>query len=241
MPNPASITLGRFTLAFEPGGKLRQLRVGSDPILHETDYRMPLAGDRFFQPGGWDECCPSIDPIDGVPTMGLLIAHPPKLRIEPDAVLQTWTLPGWTARRTWTAPAPDRLRLDFQVEADGQARPFLWASHALFSVRDLVRVTLPDGRALTDFTADGTSSKSFVSRGAPIRLERRAVRLLLQTDQPAWGLWFNRGGWPAARPAGWVCLGIEATTEPADAPARGRLAAGESFHGSVELRIESTP
>jgi hypothetical protein len=131
----------------------------------------------------------------------------------------------------------DELEMILRVNAGDEPIRFLWASHALFSADGLRAVHLPDGQRIAEFSVDGTCRKFFVRAGSPVCLEREECHLLLETDQPHWGIWYNRGGWPKGRPAGFACIGIEATNAPADRPVDAVIPAGGSFEGRVVLRV----
>ena len=125
----------------------------------------------------------------------------------------------------------------FRVKASDAGLRFLWASHAIFSINGLRSVLLSDGQRMDEFRINGTCRKFFVRAGSPVCLERENCRIYLETDQPYWGIWYNRGGWPADKPARFACIGIEATNTPADSPADATIPAGGAFEGRVLLRV----
>jgi hypothetical protein len=232
--------LGKFEFVFETTGKLRTLRLpNGDFPLHESEYRFDLRDGRTFVPCGWDECFPTIEPYRSSPVMGELIGVSPMLVWELDAIEQTWTRPGrHQVKRRLRLLGESAVELAFTAQdLTNTAREILWASHALFSVAGLAEVALPDGIVLSDFSVNDTVAKSFVRSGKPIVLTRRSGSIALQTDQPFWGVWLNRGGWPAGSPAHFACIGIEATNVDADQPRGATLAAGETFRGSVRLEL----
>lgn len=233
--------LGQFILDCEPDGKLAGLAVaGVAPFLSDATHRQAMGGGRVFAPRGWDECFPSIEPFGGCPVLGDLIWTPPAVRRADAALVQEWTLPRYEAARRFAAEEPRRLAVGFSARNTGPAPfRFLWASHALFSFRGLDRVVFADGAALAEFGLDGSSSKTFRLNAGPVRLVRADCEIELESDQPWWGVWCNRGGWPAADPAGVGVLGIEATTVDADLPGEASLPPGGEFHGAVRLTVRT--
>jgi hypothetical protein len=233
-----SCMIGPFTLRFEPIGKMRQLllRDGTN-LLFETDYVREMGEGMYFNPAGWDECFPSIEPFQDAPTMGDLIWQAPQVHHADGQFEQVWNLPGYTAQRVFQPRGDSGLEMIFRVKTGFRPLPFLWASHALFSTDGLLSVLLPGGRRLDEFAPDGTCTKFFVRAGPPVVLERDGNRIHLETDQPFWGIWYNRGGWPIGAPGGFSCIGIEATSMSADAPTDAVLPAGGSFEGRVILRV----
>jgi hypothetical protein len=118
-------------------------------------------------------------------------------------------------------------------------REFLWASHALFGLKNLLAAQLPNGVSLVDFAPDGSERKLFVTNAGPVELSYQNYRVLLTTDQPWWGIWINCGGWPAVSPEPLCCLGVEATNTPGEQPDGQWLPAGATFSGKVKLEIDS--
>jgi hypothetical protein len=240
--SPQPVRLGAFALWFEPGGKCRQVQFdGHEPLLHEGGYELDMGGGRTFRVAGWDECFPTIQPFGGSPIMGDLIAAPPRLSQGAGWVEQAWDMPRFSARRRFAAQGQSSLVVTFEA-VNHQAQPleFLWASHAIFSTAGVRSLLLPDGRELSDLSLDGSTSKSFVvALGRPIVLARQADTISLSTDQPYWGLWLNRGGWPAAKPAGFGCVGLEPTNAASDAPAGARLQPAQTFRGTFTLSLQA--
>jgi hypothetical protein len=231
--------LGGFRLSFEQSGTLRSLALpDGSSVLHRCDDAFELGDGRVFRPQGWDECFPTIEACESGPVMGELVGLTPAFRRVADGVEQTWDTPRYLARRTFSDGGDGGLELVFRAESRCDATlAFLWASHALFSTGRLRSVALPDGQVLRDFSLDGTCRKFFVGSGAAVGLEYDANRLELETDQPYWGIWLNRGGWPTHHPAGFGCLGIEATNTPADRPRDARLGGHHVFQGKVVVRL----
>jgi hypothetical protein len=233
--NPG-VKLGGFQLQFNSDGKLAELIVpGGTSVLHRAVHTLALERGRTFPVGGWDECFPTIGS-----DMGGLIGVAPVLCELPDRVEQEWVTPDYQATRTFRAPAERTLELIFHARNTG-AEPleFLWASHALFSFDWIQRIVLANGLVLDDFRLNGTSRKFFVKANGPIRIDGAAVNLLMSTDQPHWGIWFNRGGWPASQPAEFGCIGLEATSTAADEPTGQMLAPGAEFVGRLSLEVAS--
>ncbi len=235
-------SLGRFSLGFERGGKLLGLsHEALGGLLNQADYRFDCGDGRVFVPAGWDECFPTIEPFDASPVMGDLIGVEPCIQRDRHSVRQTWTFPRYDVERVFSGSGTDRMKVEFTVRnRTAVPIPFLWASHALFSVEGLSRVELPDGTSLDQFARDGPCRKWFVQNRAPVIMHRDSGRVSIRSDQPYWGLWLNRGGWPASGHAGVACLGVEATTTAGEIPAGRHLAPGESFTGQVEVDVELT-
>ena len=231
-------SLGQFELHVEPSGKVRQIVLpDGTTLLHECDYGLDTGQGRVFRPCGWDECFPSIEPTGDIPTMGDLLWQAPQVYRIADQVEQVWQMPTCMAQRVFQLRSPAELEMIFRVKASDTSLWFLWASHALFSINGLLSVLLPDGQRLDEFGLNGTCRKFFVQTGSPVCLERDTCRIHLETDQPHWGIWYNRGGWPMGEPARFACIGIEATNTPADSPAEETIPAGGSFEGRVILRV----
>ena len=234
-----NINLGNFELLVEPSGKLARLSMGQlDPFLHETRYRMEIESARHFEPRGWDECFPTIESFEGSPTMGDLIAMSPQSNATAHRFQQEWKTVRYTAIRTFQATSPNELEMCFSVHNhSAQDLRFLWASHTLFATQNLRRVVFPDQSTLDDFTLNGTATKSFKTSHGIVRLCRQDCEIQLQTDQPWWGVWDNRGGWPANQSAGFGCLGVEATNCEADVPKDAVILPKERFDGKIILKV----
>jgi len=223
-------TLGHFDLQLDEGGKLAQLTVRDMPLLYEGDYLMAPGGGRGFAVRGWDECFPTIEPVAGFPMMGDLWSLKPDCVAFDSTVTQTWRTVRFIAARTFRAMSGDEMEMHFSARSVlSKPMEFLWAAHAIFSFDGLREVRLPDSRILRAFDLNRTSRKVFVKASSPVQLKRRSLTLTLTTDQPYWGIWLNRGGWPAENPAGFGCIGIEATNCPADSPRGARLMPGANF------------
>jgi len=232
--------LGGWSLGFDPGGTLIRLSFRGGPsLLHWSDYDFDLGDGRIFHPRGWDECFPTIEAHGQSGVMGRLVGHAPDLGLAKEEVFQEWTFADITARRAFSSPAGRTLLVSFEAKNTGTLPlEYLWASHALFSVEGLLRVVLAHERVLDDFSPDGTCDKFFISTSGPVTLEGEESVVTLSTDQPFWGIWLNRGGWPADAPAGFSCIGIEATNSAAEIPTGAVLQANEIFRGYVKLEIE---
>ena len=230
------LKLGDFELRFAPDGKLAELIVpGGTSVLHRAAYPLELGQGRTYQVGGWDECFPTIEPA-----MGRLIGIPPTIRELSDRVEQVWVTSQYQVTRTFRAPDARTLELCFQARNTGTAPlEFLWASHALFTLTGIQRIVFATGLVLDDFGLDGTCRKFFVPAAGPVQIAGTSVNLILTTDQPHWGIWLNRGGWPARQPAGFRCIGIEATSTAAEAPTGQVLQPGAEFCGRVNLEVVS--
>lgn len=233
--------LGNFELQFESSGKLAALTAkGVAPFLGDAAHREDLGDGRCFEPRGWDECFPTIEPYGQSPVMGDLIWLQPRIRLGETDVSQEWTAASYTAVRRFRVDGPRQLVVEFSVCHRGKTPlPFLWASHALFTLRGLRRVEFADGGRLDDFRPDGSSSKTFRINSGPARLVREDCEVVLESDQRWWGVWLNRGGWPADRPAGIGCLGLEATTTAADRPGDSAMEPGGRFTGRVRLEVRT--
>jgi hypothetical protein len=130
----------------------------------------------------------------------------------------------------------NRLELAFSV-SNTTSLPveFLWASHPMLAIDRLLRVDFPDGSRLEDFHPDGSERKWFIRTGAPVKIFYPGFTLELQTAQPWWGVWLDKGGWPVDRLGEVFCLGIEATNTAAEVPDGLILPPGEIFQGSLTL------
>jgi hypothetical protein len=233
-----SCSLGQFGLRFELGGRLRQLRLPDGTrILHECDYVLDTGQGRSFNPSGWDECFPTIEPTGESPAMGDLVWQGPQVYRASRQVEQVWQMPTYMAQRVFQLPDDNELEMIFRIRAGDTRLRFLWASHALFSTAGLRSVQLPDGLRLDEFRPNNTCRKFFVAAGAPVVLSTGGPRVELRTDQPYWGIWYNRGGWPIGSPAGFSCIGIEATNTAADSPADREIPPGGSFEGRMIVRV----
>lgn len=231
--------VGIFELEFEDSGKLAGLAAdGMSPFLADARRREDMGGGRWFEPRGWDECFPTIEPYGDSPVLGDLIWRKPRFVPEEASVSVEWEAPGYVAVRRFRAENGRQLVMDFAVRlGDGAPMKFLWASHALFTFRGLRRAEFGDGAVLDDFSLDGTSSKTFRPNCGPVRLVREDGEVLLETDQPWWGIWYNRGGWPAGRPASFGALGLEATNTASDLPGEAELGPGGEFRGTVRIAV----
>jgi hypothetical protein len=232
--------LGGWSLGFEEGGTLLDLSWRDGPsLLHWSDYDFDLGDGRVFHPRGWDECFPTIDAFGRSGVMGRIVGLAPSITVSQDSVSQQWIYPGAAVERTFRAPSEDEFRVGFEARnTDAAPLEFMWASHALFSVEGLRSVSLPTGDALRDFSRDMSCRKFFVQASGPARLEREESVVTLSTDQAFWGIWLNRGGWPAAGAAGFCCIGIEATNTDAEVPTHAIIPPGGVFTGQVTVNIE---
>lgn len=239
-PHPLVNRVGHWLLVFDPGGTLIRLSFRDGPsLLHWSDYEFSLGDGRIFYPRGWDECFPTIEAHGESGVMGRLVGHAPQVQVTSEGVSQEWVYPGTTAKRTFS-PAEDGILAGFEAQNTGvHPLEYLWASHALFTVRGLLRVRVARDRGLDDFTRDSSCTKFFVPASGPLILEREESIVTLSTDQPFWGIWLNRGGWPKDAPAGFCCIGIEATNCDAEIPKGALLQPDEVFRGCVSLKIES--
>lgn len=236
--------IGDYSLRFTPDGKLEQLSwCGARGLLYEGQERFELAPGRLFRVAGWDECFPTIDPHGHSPVMGELVGVAPQLSHRPGEVCQKWqTHQCAVTRRFRHSSDTGELLLEFEAQnTSSEPCEFVWASHALFSIAGLQEVGLSDGACVRDFGLDGTCTKQFIHAGEPITLVRDDLSIRLQTNQPWWGLWINRGGWPAARPAGFGCLGIEATNTASEIPAGAVLQPGAMFCGTITIACSELP
>lgn len=232
--------LGLFGFSFQPNGKLERLTIQGGPnLLYESTRPVEMAPGRFYTPAGWDECFPTIEPAEDFPVMGDLVGLPPQIEVRPDLIRQTWRAARFHAGRTFRLEAPHILRVDFQaLNVSHAPQPVLWANHILWATDRLRRVALSDGSALAGFEMDGSERKWFLPAVEPTSLEYPNLTLTLSTDQPWWGIWWDKGGWPADSPGVYNCLGVEATNTPGEVPAEDWLAPGGAFEGWVRLAVE---
>lgn len=238
----------RDCLGFHPDGKLERLHLAGMPldasgrrvnVLQEWDQELDLGG-RFFRPAGWDECFPTIDPYPGSPVMGELIGLPPEMNWQEDRVEQIWRTPRFEARRYFRLAAPACLEMEFQaICLQETPLDYLWASHCLLDVGNLQKMRLANGDEYRHFDQDASEQKIFVRNAGPVELDYLDFRVVFTTDQPYWGLWINRGGWPVNCQPALLCLGVEATNTAGEIPAGQRLNPGAIFTGKVRLEIHS--
>jgi hypothetical protein len=227
-------------LHFAASGKLERICLAGVPnLLHEWPWDVLLDGVTF-RPAGWDECFPTIEPYGEYPVMGALVGQAPALTSDAEGTEQIWHGRTFCARRRFTLEAPNCLAMTFCVTNHAPAAlEFLWASHALFSLQGLRAAQWQEPEWQRDFSTNGSEQKQFVPGGHPVQLVYPGYRLTLTTDQPWWGIWVNRGGWPASAPEPLCCVGIEATNTPAEQPMAQWLASGATFSGKVKLELHS--
>jgi hypothetical protein len=227
-------------LHFGPGGKLERIGLGGVAnLLHECEWDIDLGG-KVFRPAGWDECFPTIEPYGNYPVMGELVMHAPALMWEDKTVEQIWQADAYVARRRFEVVPPACVHMTFCVTNQAsEPLEFLWASHALFGLKDLHAARWHSEGWQSDFEIDGSEEKLFVPGEHAVELVYPTYRLTLTTDQPWWGIWINRGGWPAHALAPLWCLGVEATNTPAEQPKGQLLTAGATFRGEVKLEVHS--
>ncbi len=232
--------LGVFSFSFQPNGKLESLTVAAGfNLLYQSTRPVEMAPGRFYTPAGWDECFPTIEPYGDVPFMGDLVGLPPRIEVDSAILSQTWRAARFLARRRFSLENAGVLRVDFEAQnISGRPQEVLWANHALLAVEHLTRVLLPDGEALVDFEMDGSERKWFLPAQRPVELVYPGFSLTLSTDQPWWGIWSDRGGWPLDSPNTYNCLGVEATNTAAEVPGGQWLNPGEVFKGWVRLAFK---
>lgn len=235
----AKIALKDFGFSFDASGRLRQLSLpGGGLLLHETELIFEVAPGRRYCPSGWDECFPTIEPSAESPVMGALVWTPAEVRRSGKKLEQCWTDKRWIARRVFSAPTRGELCVAFEAtNASSQPTRFLWASHLLLAVQELAEIVLPGGRRLDDFTRNDTAEKFFARNTAAVHVRRNDATITLTTDQPWWGIWLNRGNWPAAHPAQLLCVGVEPTNINSDLPNGAVIAAGGIFQGKITLKV----
>jgi hypothetical protein len=231
--------LNGFCFTFSSCGRLRQLQTpGGAPLLHQTAQQIELEPGRTYSPSGWDECFPTLDPVGRYPAMGALVASLAHVKCAATQIVQHWSTSDFDVTRRFYSPEAGLLSLRFSAQNRSGARlPFLWASHPLWAVEQLTELALPNGRRLSDFSINHTATKFFVRNHGPVHLQLRDSQLSLTTDQPWWGVWVNRGGWPRQRPAGFACLGIEPTNTAGEVPAGAVLLPGAKFSGEMQVQL----
>ena len=232
--------LGTYRLDFDARGKLRQLwHESTPPLLFESPAKVDFGDNRVFEVGGWDECFPTLDPWSGRPPMGELCWEKPRMTVDPYQIELLWTLPGFQAQRLLTPSTGGSLTNSFTVTNTGREEiPFLWADHALFPLQGLVGLSLPGEKLSDAFDLDGSETKVFApwkAQGLTLTYQTHAIHL--QSDQPWWGIWLNRGGWPVGQDQPLGCVGVEATNQPGEVPGAARLAPGASFSGKVVMSL----
>ena len=227
-------------LSFAVNGKLEKLAFAARPNLLHSGGRAFDLGGKYFQPTGWDECFPTIEPYRDCPVMGDLVGRAPEIRREGDTVAQVWHAEHFEARRTFSLKSPTCLLVSFQAtNSHDVPLEYLWASHALFTAQCLREVRFGDTARVSDFRLNGTQTKFFIANIGAVELVYSHFRVLLTTDQPWWGIWLNRGGWPEQNAEPFVCLGVEATSAPGEHPLGDQLQPGETFRGSVKLEFRA--
>src|SRR5512147_1447507 len=181
------------TLHFAPGGKLERIGLGGVAnLLHEWEWDIDLQG-KPFRPAGWDECFPTIEPYRNYPVMGNLVAHAPAVTWHDNTVEQIWQCGAFIARRRFSVLPPAGLHMRFCVTNQAtEPLEFLWASHALFGLKDLRAARWHNAGWQRDFGIDGSEQKLFVPGAHAVELMYGSYRLTLTTDQPWWGIWINR-------------------------------------------------
>jgi hypothetical protein len=227
-------------LGFAADGKLEKLcMAGSPNLLNEWEQEIDLGG-KSFRPAGWDECFPTIDPYQNSPVMGELIGLSPEIYWQENCVEQIWRSTRFEARRHFSLETSSCLEMSFQVtNLEGSALEFLWASHALFSLKNLTTVRLSNDVSISSFDVNGSENKWFIANTKPIELLYPNFRVSLISDQPWWGIWLNLGGWPEKSRNLLCCLGVEATNTPGEHPDGRWLHAGEIFTGKVKIETHS--
>ena len=228
---------GNYKLSFADSGKLKNLFFGDVSILKQTDYTVDL-GDNSFGIEGWDECFPTIAKFSNYPRLGHLVRMAPEIIETPGYFEQVWHTEQYTARRHFELNAAADLVMTFIVKnISSEPMQYLWASHAIFDSYNLLELQFAHGGKFRDFNRNNTCSKFFVEAVEPIKLVRKDILVQIKTDQPYWGIWLNRGGWPLAKPAGICCVAVEATNRPAETPGNDQLDPGSTFQGNVTLSV----
>jgi hypothetical protein len=187
-----------------------------------------------FTVEGWDECVPTVAASLGAPNWGWAWRTHPDMTFSEGAVGMNWRMPGLMLRRELSLLS-DLLLSRYEITNTGtDPQTVLWATHLLFPVAGLTRVTLPgggpapgpqcdlddlltqlredqpDGWYLDSFSDTRESWKFFVPAdvGAMLFYKDSAVNLL--TPEPWFGVFLNRGRF------GKPCIGIEPTNGPSD-------------------------
>jgi hypothetical protein len=230
-------------LRFGSDGKLEMLRLARQHnLLFEWDQEIELEG-RMYRPAGWDECFPTIDPTPLSPVMGDLVGRAPQTNWNTTSVQQLWRTDRFEVQRVFSIQSATHMIVTFSVTNLQRSKiEYLWASHALFDVASVVTVHLPDDTIVDDFGRNNSEKKFFAANTKPVELIYDGFRVRLGSDQPFWGIWLNRGGWPPAEALPYacpspICLGIEATNTPGERPDGHWLAAGATFAGQVIVSL----
>jgi len=262
----AHVKLGQFSMSVDArGGKVRKVVpscLGRN-ILSEPRVPFAIAGVRGcnFEVAGWDEACPTVAESAGMPGLGWAWQVPAETVQEPDSLRTVWQLPGLMVERTLTA-VELAMTASYRFENTGpDVTPFLWASHALYTVEGLLELDMPGegfvagpscllpevetqvecggGRArISNFSDLARSWKFFVPAGAPVSLLFTDATLHITTTAPWFGVFLNKGNF------GQPCVGIEPTTHATDyAGDAGTLFSGETkeLSWSLEVISKSSP
>ena len=229
----------KTALAFSPEGKLEKLCLSGYPnVLHEWDQGIDLGG-KYFRPAGWDECFPTIDAYGTSAVMGDLIGMTPEINWQARSVEQIWRCTGFIAQRRFSLETASCMGVSFHV-TNLQNNPveYLWASHALFSVSRLQKIRLANGLEYANFAMNNSVEKSFQANCGAVEFVYPDHRMFLTSDQPWWGIWINRGGWPEDHAHSFCCLGVEATNTASEQPDGQWLLANRTFTGTVKLEFQ---
>jgi hypothetical protein len=229
-------------LEFSVDGKLEKLCLAGYPnLLHEWDQEVEL-GSKYFRPAGWDECFPTIDAYQTSPVMGELIGLRPEINCQATFVEQIWHTSRFEARRRFSIETSSCIEMSFHV-TNTQHEPieFLWASHALFSVNHLRKISMANGGEYVDFDVNQSEEKIFLPNLGAVEFVYPNFKTSLTSDQAWWGIWINRGGWPEDNPKPLCCVGVEATNTAGEYPNGQWLQANATFAGKVQLEIHAEP
>ena len=227
------------------GGKVTAIR---HPSVHrnllvdeapESPY--PLPDGATFSINGWDEAIPSLEPYGDIPTLGFAWRTAANHTESPSSdrggpgwgLLTEWQIPGWTlARRIATGEAS--MKADYVITNTSETpTPLLWAGHALYPVKGLRELVIPNeelipfpgcdfaemGQFVTDLGSGrrkgscekvGRSWKFFVRNSRPVVLDYDDCQIIVGTEAHWWGIWYNLGQ------LGPCCVGVEPTNFPTD-------------------------
>jgi hypothetical protein len=257
----------------ERGAAVVSLRLPDGLEVLAQGLRPPSGSGDFAADGlgGYDDCFPSITGQPGIQDHGELWSGPWSISDQSESrLVASCILPSAVVEREMVLGA-DALRVRVTVRAL-QPLEFLWAGHLLLAVDDETELELgspivsPEANGLdldagvaVDLASvwprtggrhhwSNLAEEIYVKAFQPVTatppaLHRHGHRITITTDQPWWGLWINKAGFPAHER--FEHLGIEPCTSPHDALSQAvasgsavRLAAGGAYSAGFSVGFE---